>query len=68
MEQRAPLEGLVGNGGAPPIVTDRGELLEVAGEQKLYAGPVELGDLIQEPNIHLADLVDPQDIARGRAV
>jgi hypothetical protein len=64
MEQRAPLQSIIWHRGASPIVANRGELVEVAGEDEFHPGPVELGDLVQEPDVHLTHFVDPQDIAR----
>ncbi|MFO0006943.1 MAG: hypothetical protein ACK559_38095, partial [bacterium] len=51
VEQRAPLQGILGDRGAPPIVTDRVELVKVAREEEFHTGPVELSDLIQQADV-----------------
>jgi hypothetical protein len=63
MKQGAPLKGIFGYGGPPPVVTDGAELVEIARKQKLYPGPVQLGNLVEQTDVHLGHFINPQDIA-----
>jgi len=46
------------------VIANGWKLVEVAGEQELHAGKVQLGDLVQQADVDLRYLINPEHIAR----